>query len=626
MADTVRGDGLHIAHNALAALVEDPERLERMRARFSESPPSYRTHQSGSTLSRSPDAPSDDDGNRGWREIELFKEHAASRPSYQYEAQVKAECERIYKERHPTASIIRQWSPNLDIRGLATETIKKNWIEQGIWKDEWHNDHKPSGQWKHEEPLKSEPESETDSGVEGEPLHIFSQVRKKTTARRRKCEEDIRKIAERRPILEREREASQPYHQFLWQVSRERERIQSQPGAENSSALDLLDVNTRAYGNIKSKWVKWGLWHIKWGILPGMWWKHERPIAELLANDPIYNPVNEPEAHDHEARESPARRSPMEPFRQPSPQWPIRHGRGHASPVDPSPLHFAQNRLESFLTAQPPPQIAGVMGNNQPSFNSGLDLFGSFRNGEASNPPLPAQNNPGLFQAAQPPLQLVGANKPLFGIEALNESREFFGRYQPNQTLNAFNPQHSSQNRTGPFPTAQPPLQLIGANQPIFNNTGLNLFGSSRNGEAAGPQHPVPNRPEPSPISQSPLQSPGAMGNNQLGINTRSRLSKTPNDHQPQERVPARRRANNGAGQPSSPAPIAPRRSKRLQEAKINAAESIEIAVANSPKVKVAGRRKRAAASNSKAASSAKPKGVSKTARPTTTKRKTRRG
>ncbi|KAI0537194.1 hypothetical protein GGR58DRAFT_527518 [Xylaria digitata] len=623
MADTIRGNGLTIAHNALAALVEDPERLERMRGRFSESPPSYRSRPSGTTTrSRSPNAPSDDDGHRGWREIELFLEHSASLPSYQYKAQVKAECERIYAERHPTSSIIRDWSPGLDPRGLATETVKKRWIEQGIWKDEWNNDSKPFGRWKHEEPLKSEPESETDSGVEGERLNLFSQVRKKTTARRRKCEADIRKIAERRPILEREREASQPYHQFLWQVSRERERIQGLPGAENSSALDLLDVNTRAYENIKSKWIKRGLWHIKWGILPGMWWKHERPIDELLANDPIYNPVNVPEAHHREEIEAPARGPPMEPFRQPSPQWPVRYG--YHSPVDSSPQRPAQNRPESFATAQPPLQSAGAMWNNQPGSNTGPNLFGSSRNGEASNPQLPAQNNPEPSQAAQPqpPQQSTGVHKPVFGTGALNLSQDFFRRYIHED----LNPQPSSQNRPEPFPTAQPPLQSSRANQPVFNNTGRNIFGFSRNFEAANPQHPARNRPEPSPIAQSPLQSAGAMGDNQLGIDTRPGFSENPNDHQSPQRGSRRRRANNGSGEPSSSAPIAPRRSKRLQEAKLNAVDTIEIAVADSPKGKAKGRGKRAAAGNSKAASSAKPKGVSKTAGSTTTKRKTRKG
>lgn len=35
MADPFRGDGLFTAHNALAALVQDPQRLDRARARFS---------------------------------------------------------------------------------------------------------------------------------------------------------------------------------------------------------------------------------------------------------------------------------------------------------------------------------------------------------------------------------------------------------------------------------------------------------------------------------------------------------------------------------------------------------------------------------------------------------------
>jgi len=38
---TLRGDGLVRAHTALAALEEDPQRLDRARMRFSDSPPPY---------------------------------------------------------------------------------------------------------------------------------------------------------------------------------------------------------------------------------------------------------------------------------------------------------------------------------------------------------------------------------------------------------------------------------------------------------------------------------------------------------------------------------------------------------------------------------------------------------
>lgn len=53
MADSIRGDGVLRAHRALDALLDDPERLQRDRERFSRSPPAYRSQPSGSTT-RSP--------------------------------------------------------------------------------------------------------------------------------------------------------------------------------------------------------------------------------------------------------------------------------------------------------------------------------------------------------------------------------------------------------------------------------------------------------------------------------------------------------------------------------------------------------------------------------------------
>lgn len=43
MADSIRGDGVLRAHCALDALLDDPERLQRDRERFSWSPPAYRS-------------------------------------------------------------------------------------------------------------------------------------------------------------------------------------------------------------------------------------------------------------------------------------------------------------------------------------------------------------------------------------------------------------------------------------------------------------------------------------------------------------------------------------------------------------------------------------------------------
>ncbi|KAI0805621.1 hypothetical protein GGR55DRAFT_680817 [Xylaria sp. FL0064] len=82
---------------------------------------------------------------------------------------------------------------------------------------------------------------------------------------------------------------------------------------------------------------------------------------------------------------------------------------------------------------------------------------------------------------------------------------------------------------------------------------------------------------------------------------------------------------NDPAG-PSSPVPVAPRRSKRLQEARLNAGrKAIEVVIDDPPKPK-ATKRKRAGTNNRKAASSAKPQGVSKAEGSTKRKRRARKG
>lgn len=139
------------------------------------------------------------------------------------------------------------------------------------------------GLWKHEELFQFETEPETDSEVESSPpAFILFRPGKQPQPRPRwaRSDEEKKKIAERRVVWECEREASRPYHQFVFQISKERERIEHESkSAEGSS---VADINTRAYEVVKNTWTKRGIWNIQWGILPGMSWKHEEPLAQIL--------------------------------------------------------------------------------------------------------------------------------------------------------------------------------------------------------------------------------------------------------------------------------------------------------------------------------------------------------
>lgn len=122
-------------------------------------------------------------------------------------------------------------------RGPTTQTIKKAWVEQGIWRSNWHEN---IGQgvgvrWKHEDPLLQEPKDD-----------------------------------EERRRLEREREALRPLLQFLYQVGKTCEHLLAKYQAnELPAAQEPPDLATVAYYEVKKQWTKWGIWSNKWGVLPG---------------------------------------------------------------------------------------------------------------------------------------------------------------------------------------------------------------------------------------------------------------------------------------------------------------------------------------------------------------------
>ncbi|KAJ9155640.1 hypothetical protein NKR23_g1648 [Pleurostoma richardsiae] len=187
MADTIR-DGLFWADRALAPRGEDPERLDRERFRFSESPPSYRSRLSTDSIPpQSPNPPSDRVQCHEERRRQLIEEHHASFPDSQFKAQYHEEYERLFKPAPGSGCVV-----DGTLMKLARETIKKDWIEQGIWNEEWRY---RAGLWKHEQPLQLESESESESETEVDAPVFLARLAKR---RRPKSPEELRKIAERR--------------------------------------------------------------------------------------------------------------------------------------------------------------------------------------------------------------------------------------------------------------------------------------------------------------------------------------------------------------------------------------------------------------------------------------------
>lgn len=222
-------------------------------------------------------------------------------------------------------------------------------MASGLWK------------WKHEESLELEFESEADSRAEPK-VRIFSFARKRVVAkpRRQKSDEEKRRLVEPRATRERKREASRPFHQFVYQISKEREQIQagSRSGEATTTATAIPDINTKVYENVKSTWIKRGIWNGRWGILSGMSWKHEEPLEEETGDGSAAVQANTFGNGTNGTGEAP-----------------IRGILGSTSPIE-------SGRR----------QAPGIMNTSQQELSADIDLTG-LRNGDAESFPL-ASNSP----------------------------------------------------------------------------------------------------------------------------------------------------------------------------------------------------------------------------------------
>ncbi|XXG94773.1 hypothetical protein Hte_001031 [Hypoxylon texense] len=287
MADSIGGDGLYRLDTALEAFITDPQQLDLARDRFNESPSdkSYLSH--NSARSQSPEPLNEEQKRREEQRWQLIRENRASLPSNQFADQCHEEEQRILGADGSATLPDETRLASLEIRKLAKETIKNRWVEQGIWSDKWKD--ADVWRWKHEEPLELEPELENNLGTE-DTTHKSSSPRKMRTLypRQPTTSEKQRATSERRAMLEWEREQSRPYYQFIFQVLKECERIQ------NGVLLvsDSPDINSRAYENVKNTWVRRGIWNRKWGVLPGMVWKHETEEMEIDSPPPVADTVS----------------------------------------------------------------------------------------------------------------------------------------------------------------------------------------------------------------------------------------------------------------------------------------------------------------------------------------------
>ena len=285
-------DGPARVERALRIFEEDSPLLNRARRQYIDaSPPPY-TLKSSDTMTRST-SPEISDEEKRWQ---LIEERRASYPRTQFSAQINDEEKRLYEMYANGTSRPRLGE---SLHQLAHDTVKSLWVEQGIWNNKWNS--VAAGRWKHEEPLKDDLELERILTTHA-PLRasLFSHHFEPETTRP-DSDNEKRHIIEQRVKREREREASRPYHQFVFQISKERERIENESTNGEVASVSAADINTRAYENIKSTWIRRRIWNERWGIMPGMLWKHEDPLEENIPDCPQRLAIDLPGNINHAA-------------------------------------------------------------------------------------------------------------------------------------------------------------------------------------------------------------------------------------------------------------------------------------------------------------------------------------
>ncbi|KAI1270260.1 hypothetical protein F5Y18DRAFT_8724 [Xylariaceae sp. FL1019] len=264
------GNEISRVQRALAVLVDDPEQLDHARNRFDGSPPRYRSPSGTTTRSLSPDLRTDEERRQEGRLWKLTDEWAASLPSRQLKAEKEEERERICQNHDNRIRPL----PYKDSWLVAKLNVKQRWMEQGIWDDEY--EWPGNGRWKHEKQI---PSDNSTAAARGLLSSIFTGRR---DGRPKQATVDS---GQTRNAEEREHQASRPLYQFFYQVSKKREHIQELLIAGDAPVSPEFDINTRAYNEVKRIWTKRGIWNAKWGILPGMTWKHEHSFKKLVREE-----------------------------------------------------------------------------------------------------------------------------------------------------------------------------------------------------------------------------------------------------------------------------------------------------------------------------------------------------
>ncbi|UNI23039.1 hypothetical protein JDV02_008882 [Purpureocillium takamizusanense] len=264
-------DDLFAADAKLRALADDSDQLQDARRRFETTPPVYRSRPSVEITQLNSPGPATEGERRlrdGRARLFFIKNHRAnSWPDCQFRQQKSAEVGfRIEKWR-------KRYGPRCygmyDDTEIAELVVRERWREWGIWSEHWERE--PEGRWKTDVVVPvddSRPELDAEAGAEtsdgcSSRDHQSSPGREREPVQTaRGCDDDN----------------SRPYNLFLLLVGVERQRLRYRLG----TSVDPHDINTQAYNAVKEQWEREGIWRTTWGTLPGMTWKHEHLLKDII--------------------------------------------------------------------------------------------------------------------------------------------------------------------------------------------------------------------------------------------------------------------------------------------------------------------------------------------------------
>ncbi|KAM5369949.1 hypothetical protein ACJZ2D_008748 [Fusarium nematophilum] len=311
--------------------------------------------------------------------------HGESRPFAQFKSQAAREIVRLEYQREHRRHGRRQtlpWDDRLGYLENAENNVRARWVEQGIWAEEWG----PAWSSKN----CGIPSDETDSPFHGIESSIefcsalitrwghesptpviegtqFGFDNSKPVACLYDPDDQFTRLLMKihlppKPVV-RNLEASRPYLQFLYQLSKERQWLEDEwhykpPGTS-------LDREKAAYESVRDNWMEDSIWNYDWDALPGSRWPYEglHPVVRDPTLTRLYR------RNQHHGLQT------MPPFQQP---W------HRPSPI---PLFNAGNLPEE-------PSYANASGANSTIFGAQdveaqpRGLFGSAFNAETSRPSL----------------------------------------------------------------------------------------------------------------------------------------------------------------------------------------------------------------------------------------------